>query len=156
MNNSLALSGAGSGQWQCDIKVDKAAVGRRHVSVNRCLLCSQSSPIDGGNLSSLEWRVSKELSSCICLFCYKRRLTQEVSSITFWLIFRDFIGNSLTLHLNSITCWLFYPECSAEPGYMGASNNVPGYPPTVKRNSDECAIQCGQVEACAFWTMDLG
>ena len=154
MNNSLASSGSGCGQWQCDIKVDKAAVGRRHVSVNRCLLAIITDW--RGKLNVLEWSVSKELSSCICLFCYKRRLTQEVRSITFWLIFRDFIGNSLTLHLNSITCWLFYPECSAERGYMGASNNVPGYPPTVKRNSDECAIQCGQVEACAFWTMDLG
>ena len=31
MNNSLASFGSGCGQWQCDIKVDKATVGRRHV-----------------------------------------------------------------------------------------------------------------------------
>ena len=40
MNNSLASSGSGCGQWQCDIKVDKAAVGRRHVKCKQVSACN--------------------------------------------------------------------------------------------------------------------
>jgi len=46
-------------------------------------------------------------------------------------------------------------DCSAEPGYLGTGHNVPGSTPSVQVDSDGCAIQCGQVEGCAFWTFDL-
>jgi len=47
-------------------------------------------------------------------------------------------------------------DCSAEPGYLGSGHNVPGSNPGVQVDSDSCAIQCGQVKGCAFWTFDLG
>ena len=40
MNNSLASSGSGCGQWQCDIKVDKATVGGRHVKCKQVSACN--------------------------------------------------------------------------------------------------------------------
>jgi len=47
-------------------------------------------------------------------------------------------------------------DCSAEPGYLGTGHNVPGYTPGTQVDSDGCAIQCGNVQGCAFWTFDLG
>ena len=47
-------------------------------------------------------------------------------------------------------------DCISEPGFLGAGNNVLGSDVEKLANWEDCAKNCGRVEACAYWTYDRG